>query len=110
MEKLNELYSKEEIYSPNIIETTLEPYEAVLEITGNLFNKSIYNFKNGEIGIVLCDKNQRYLGFAKTFVSDIYSNQRKDFQLRFFQQLPKEVNVCDEVININILEEANVLK
>lgn len=110
MEKLNELYSKEEQYSPEFVEVSREPFEGTLEVVGDLFNRSIYSFKNGEIGVVLCDKDHNYLGFSKVAVKNIYFNEKQSFKIIFFQKFDKEVNICEEIININILDKDNVLK
>ncbi|MGB9681070.1 MAG: peptidoglycan-binding domain-containing protein [Minisyncoccia bacterium] len=110
MAKLNELYSKEGAYSPEIIQLPIEVGEATLEVKGILFNQSIYNFKKGEIGIVLCNEKNQVIGFAKTNIENIYSNQRQNFNVKFYQQFPKNIAICEEVIGINILDIANVLK
>jgi len=109
-EKLNELFSKENEYNPSLIGGTISPAQAKLEITGEIFNSSIYNFKEGEVGFILCNQQNQEVAIGKTFIEGIYSNQRKNFRVNFYQDLPQGIKICYEVVSINILSSSNVIK
>lgn len=109
LNKLNELYAKEEEYSPDIVKITIEPMTASLEVKGVLFNKSIYNFKKGNIGIILCNSKNQPVGFSTTLLENIISNKKTDFSVKFYQRFNEKVQVCEEVLGINILDADNVI-
>lgn len=109
MRKLNEIYSKEEEYSPDIINVSIEPMVASLEVSGRLINRSIYNFKKGDLGIVLCNSKNQIVGFSSTLLENIKSDQSVDFNVKFYQRFNEKVQVCEEVIGINILDINSVM-
>ena len=105
--KLNELFSD----SASLIQLPadqLEAYEASLEVKGDIFNETPYNWRKGEVIIILCDKNKKPISVGATVLENIYSKQTQAFVIRWRKPLPEGVTICEKaVININILNKEN---
>jgi len=107
-EKLNELYSKPKETTPQLLEDYFESYEGSLEVKGDVYNNTLYNFAKGSIGIVICDEKNKPVTAGLALIEDIYSEKTRSFAIRWRQPLTENVSVCEKISNINILDAENV--
>ena len=111
--KINELI--DEKYSQNkesnLIVGTFSPAEATLKVEGDFYNSTSFNFKSGEIGILLCDGNNKEITAHKIPVKDIISGKNTPFSfvwhspINNVEQIKKE---CGIDIGINIFDINNI--
>ena len=104
--KLNELFSYSAITAERP-EDQLEDYEASLEVKGDVYNSTPYNWREGDVIIVLCDKDKRPVSVGTTALEEIYSEQTSSFVIRWRDPLPEDISVCERIVNINILDSEN---
>lgn len=105
--KLNELFSESSSSTSQLSTDQLEAYEASLEVRGDVYNKTPYNWRKGEVIAVLCDSNKKPISVGTTVLENIYSEQSISFVIRWRQTLPENISVCERIVNINILNPEN---
>ena len=105
--KLNELFSNSSRSANQELTDELEPYEASLEVSGSIYNKTPFNWRKGDVVIVLCDSNKKPIAAGSTVLENIYSEQTVNFVIRCRDPLPENISVCERVVNINILDTTN---
>lgn len=106
--KLNELFSQPPETMPQMPQEQLEPYVATLEVKGEIYNSTSYNWRKGNVGIVLCDNKRRPVSVGTTVLEDIYSGKSSEFVIQWHEELPDDITICEKITNINILDEDNV--
>ena len=105
--KLNEIFGNSQ-GSVQLPTDQFESYEASLEVKGDIFNETPYNWRQGEILVILCDKDKKPISVGMTVLEGIHSKQTQSFVIRWREELPEGITICEKpVININILEEEN---
>lgn len=107
-DKLNELFSKPSETITGLPSEQLEPFEATLEVKGDVYNSTSYNWRKGNIAVILCDDNRQPVSVGMTVLEDIYSGKSSQFVIRWYQKLPDDLTICEKITNINILDEENV--
>lgn len=105
--KLNELFSDSSQLGGGGLTDQLESYEASLEVTGSVYNKTPFNWRKGDALIVLCDSNKKPIAAGTAVLENIYSEQTINFVIRWRDPLPENISVCEGVINVNILNSEN---
>lgn len=106
-EKLNELFAPRE-KKPVLPEDYFESYEASLRVKGDLYNTTPFHYKKGQVGVVLCDKNQKPITTGVTPLEKIYYGQTNSFMIQWQKPLPKNLVICEKSISINILDKDNI--
>ncbi len=107
-DKLNELFGKPSETITGLPGEQLEPFEATLEVKGDVYNSTSYNWRNGNITVILCDDNRKPVSVGTTVLEDIYSGKSSQFVIQWQQKLPDNISICEKITNINILNEENV--
>ena len=107
-DKLNELFSAPPQTITELPTEQLEPFEATLEVKGDVYNSTSYNWKRGNIAVILCDDKRKPVSVGTTVLEDIYSGKSSQFVIQWRQQLPDNITICEKITNINILDEENV--
>lgn len=107
-DKLNELFGKPSEAITGLPGEQLESFEATLEVKGDVYNSTSYNWRNGNIAVILCDDNRKPVSVGTTVLEDIYSGKSSQFVIQWQQKLPDNISVCEKITNINILNEENV--
>ena len=105
--KLNELFSQSSGTSPQLAQETFEPYEAKLKVEGNVYNSAPFNWKKGEIGVVLCDENKNSVTIGTTSLENIISGKTTPFTIIWHYDLPKNLIVCEKETHVNVLDIDN---
>ena len=105
--KLNELFSQPAGTGPQLTQETFEPYEATLKVEGNLYNSSPFNWKKGEIGVVLCDENKNPVTIGTVSLENIISGKTTPFTIIWHYDVPKNLIVCEKETHINVLDLDN---
>ena len=107
-EVLNELF-KEPTLEPMLTGEYFTPEEASLKVTGTLFNSSSLYWKEGKVGVLICDpeQNNQVVAVGMAPVENIYPRSSAPFTIIFKQNLGQKVVVCDKVVSVNILDENN---
>jgi len=105
---LNTLFSESSETITGLPGEQLEPFEATLEVKGDVYNSTSYNWRNGNIAVILCDDNRKPVSVGTTVLEDIYSGKSSQFVIQWQQKLPDNISVCEKITNINILNEENV--
>lgn len=106
-EKLNEIFSRpqDKILKPK--EEQLDPYEAKLEVKGEIYNNTPFHWKTGEVIILLCNAKKEISTAGRTPLENIYSGKNTPFSIRWHYEVEKNLNVCEKTLNINILDAEN---
>ncbi len=107
-EKLNELYSTPPETKPILPEDYFESYEASLRVKGDIYNTTPFNYKKGQIAVVLCDKSKKPVATGAAPLEKIYYSQTNSFMIQWQKPLPKNLSVCEKSLSINILDKDNV--
>lgn len=107
-DKLNELFSNPIESSTELPTEQLESFEATLEVKGDVYNSTSYNWRKGNIAVVLCDNNKKPISVGTTVLENIYSGKSSQFVIQWNQKLPDDLSICEKITNINILDEDNV--
>ena len=107
-DKLNELFSNPIESSTQLPTEQLESFEATLEVKGDVYNSTSYNWRKGNIAVVLCDNNKKPISVGTTVLENIYSSKSSQFVIQWNQKLPDDLSICEKITNINILDEDNV--
>ena len=105
--KLNELFSQPSQTGSQLTTETFEPYEATLKVEGNLYNSAPFNWKKGEIGVVLCDENKNPVTIGTVSLENIISGKTTPFTIIWHYDLPKNLIVCEKETHINVLDLDN---
>jgi len=105
--KLNELFSQPAGTGPQLTQETFESYEAKLKVEGNLYNSAPFNWKKGEIGVVLCDENKNPVTIGTVPLENIISGKTTPFTIIWHYDLPKNLIVCEKEAHINVLDIDN---
>jgi len=105
--KLNELFSQPTETSSQLIQETFESYEAKLKVEGNLYNSTPFNWKTGEIGVVLCDENKKPVTIGTITLENIISGKTTPFTIIWHYDLPENLIICGKETHINILDIDN---
>jgi peptidoglycan hydrolase-like protein with peptidoglycan-binding domain len=79
--KLNELFSQSSGTNSQLTQETFEPYEAKLKVEGNVYNSAPFNWKKGEIGVVLCDGNKNPVTIGTASLENIISGKTTPFTI-----------------------------
>ena len=107
-DKLNELFSEPPQTITELPTEQLEPYEATLEVQGDVYNSTSYNWRKGNIAVILCDNKRKPVSVGTTVLEDIYSGKSSQFVIQWHQKLPDDITICEKITNINILDAENV--
>ena len=107
-EKLNELFSKPPETKPILPEDYFESYEASLRVKGDIYNTTPFNYKKGQVAVVLCDKTKKPITAGATPLEMIYYNQTNTFIIQWQKPLPKNLVVCERSVSINIFDKENI--
>lgn len=107
--KLNELFSQPAGTSSQLTQETFEPFEAKLKVEGNLYNSAPFNWKKGEIGVVLCDENKNPVTIGIASLENIISGKTTPFTIIWYYDLPKNLIVCEKEAHVNVLDLDNAL-
>jgi len=107
-DKLNELFSEPPETITGLPGEQLEPFEATLEVKGDVYNSTSYNWRNGNIAVILCDDKRKPVSVGTTVLEDIYSGKSSQFVIQWHQKLPDDITICEKITNINILDAENV--
>lgn len=107
-DKLNELFSKPSQTTTELLTEQLEPFEATLEVKGDVYNSTSYNWRKGTIAVILCDDKRKPVSVGMTVLEDIYSGKSSQFVIQWHQKLPDNITICEKITNVNILDEENV--
>ena len=107
-DKLNELFSEPPEAITGLPEEQLEPFEATLEVKGDVYNSTSYNWRSGNIAVILCDDKRKPVSVGTTVLENVYSGKSSQFVIQWHQKLPDNISVCEKITNINILDEENV--
>lgn len=105
--KLNELAQELAPSSPQTIPEQFESYEATLKVEGLFYNSAPFNFKQGEIVVLLCDKNNNVKTIGSTPLTNILSGKTKDFSISWHYEVPTGLTVCASEVHINVLDINN---
>jgi len=105
--KLNELFSQPSQTGSQLTPETFEPFEATLKVEGNLYNSAPFNWKKGEIGVVLCDENKNPVTIGTVSLENIISGKTTPFTIIWHYDLPKNLIVCEKETHINVLDIDN---
>jgi len=107
-DKLNELFSTPVQTTTELPTEQLESFEATLEVKGDVYNSTSYNWRKGNIAVILCDDNRKPVSVGTTVLEDIYSGKSSQFVIQWHYKLPEDITICEKITNINILDEENV--
>jgi len=107
--KLNELFSQSSVTNSQLTQETFEPYEAKLKVEGNVYNSAPFNWKKGEIGVVLCDENKNPVTIGTASLENIISGKTTPFTIIWYYDLPKNLIVCEKETHVNVLDIDNAL-
>jgi len=107
-DKLNELFSTPFQTITELPTEQLEPFEATLEVKGDVYNSTSYNWRKGNIAVILCDDERKPVSVGTTVLEDIHSGKSSQFVIQWQQALPDDITICEKITNINILDEENV--
>lgn len=105
--KLNELFSQPSGTNSQLTQETFEPYEAKLKVEGNVYNSAPFNWKKGEIGVVLCDGNKNPVTIGTASLENIISGKTTPFTIIWHDDLPKNLIVCEKEAHVNVLDIDN---
>jgi len=105
--KLNELFSQSSVTNSQLTQETFEPYEAKLKVEGNVYNSAPFNWKKGEIGVVLCDENKNPVTIGTASLENIISGKTTPFTIIWYYDLPKNLIVCEKETHVNVLDIDN---
>lgn len=106
--KLNELFSQPSGTMPQLPGKQLEPYEASLEVRGEIYNRTPYNLRKGNVVVILCDDKRKPISIGTTTLENIYSEKSSSFIIQWKEKLPENISICEKITNINILDAENV--
>jgi peptidoglycan hydrolase-like protein with peptidoglycan-binding domain len=107
--KLNELFSQPSGTNSQLTQETFEPYEATLKVEGNVYNSAPFNWKKGEIGVVLCDGNKNPVTIGTALLENIISGKTTPFTIIWHDDLPNNLIVCEKETHVNVLDIDNAL-
>jgi len=102
--KLNELYGKK-----SATELSLEPYEAKLELTGSVFNKTALNWRKVYVVSLLCDKSNNPIAVGKVTIDNLNSQKSQPFSIRWYRDLADDLVICQKAAYTNIFDKDNIL-
>lgn len=105
--KLNELFSQPSETSSQLTQGTFESYEAKLKVEGNIYNSAPFNWKKGEIGVMLCDENKNPVTIGTAPLENIISGKTTPFTIIWHYDLPKNLIVCEKETHVNVLDIDN---
>jgi len=105
--KLNELISQLTPTPAQTIPEQFESYEATLKVEGNVYNSAPFSFKRGEIGVVLCDKNNKPVTVGVTPFNNVLSGKTTSFVISWHYEVPSGLTVCTQETHINLLDINN---
>jgi hypothetical protein len=105
--KLNELISQLTPTTAQTIPEQFESYEATLKVEGNVYNSAPFNFKQGEVGVVLCDKNNKPVTVGVTPFNNVLSGKTASFVISWHYEVPRDLTVCIQEVHINLLDINN---
>jgi len=105
--KLNEIYAQH----ISAGEENLGSEEISLQVKGEVYNSTPFNWRQGNVGIILCDKQHHYLAVGITSLANIYSNKSTSFVIQWyrssFPSFPSDVTICEKMVNVNVLNPDN---
>ncbi len=107
--KLNDIYAQ---HNAKMQEEEGLAAEAVsLEVEGDVYNNTPFNWHQGKVAIILCDKNHHYLATGNALLTNLPSGKSTHFVMQWYQKsfpaFPSGVTICEKAININILNPDN---
>lgn len=105
--KLNELFSQSSETGSQLTPDTFESYEATLKVEGNFYSSAPFNWKKGEIGVVLCDEKKNPVTIGTVSLENIISGKTIPFTLIWHYDLPKNLIVCEKEAHVNVLDIDN---
>lgn len=105
--KLNELVLHSAEDKPQLTEESFESFEAKLKVEGNVYNSTPFNWKKGEIGVILCDKNQKPVAIGATPLENINSGKITPFSIIWRYDLPGNLIICTKEAHVNVLDLDN---
>lgn len=105
--KLNELFSQPSETNSQLTSETFESYEAKLKVEGNIYNSAPFNWKKGEIGVMLCDEDKKPVTIGTASLDNIISGKTTPFTVIWHYDLPKNLIVCEKETHINVLDIDN---
>ena len=105
--KINELSSQ---YPETTAQTTseqFESYEATLKVEGNVYNSTPFNWKTGEISVVLCDSKNNPITIGSIPFNNILSGKTTKFSISWHYEVPQGLTVCTQEVHINVMDINN---
>lgn len=107
--KLNEIYAQHT--SSGSEGEDLGAQKVSLKVQGNVYNSTPFNWHQGNVEIILCDKQHHYLAGGITPLTGLYSNKSASFVMQWYQSsfpvFPPDVTICEKVVNVNVLDPDN---
>jgi|GEM_PF-1967136 len=107
--KLNEIYARH--ISSEEENLGLGQEGISLQVKGNVYNTTPFNWRQGNVEVILCDKQHHYLSGGVTALADIYSNKSTSFEIQWYRSsfpgFPSEASICESRVNVNVLDPDN---